>query len=225
MNKAPILRIASFVVLCVIAVYLFFHYDLHLFFKDTSHLIEFINSFGTLSVVVFVGIQILQVIFAPIPGEVTGFIGGYIYGSVLGTIYSTIGLTVGSWLAFMLARFFGLPFVEKVVSRDTMQKYDYFMEHQGKLVTFIFFLIPGFPKDSLCYVLGLSHIRTKTFLFVSVIGRLLGTAMLSVSGDMARCDQYAGLGVLAAISVIFCIIAYFYRDKWLHKLRHKKNQP
>lgn len=225
MNKGILLKIAILILFVVLGIYLFFYFDLHRFFMDRTLLIEFIKSFGALSVIVFIGLQILQVLFAPIPGEVTGFIGGYIYGSILGTIYSTIGLTVGSWLAFMLARRFGLPLVEKVVSTDILKKYDYFMEHQGKLITFIFFLIPGFPKDALCYIMGLSHIRTNTFLLVSVIGRLLGTAMLSISGDLARCDQHAALWVLVAISLIFCIVAFFYRDQWLHKLRHKKRLP
>jgi uncharacterized membrane protein YdjX (TVP38/TMEM64 family) len=221
-KKKMFLRISALLFFIFAGSYLFIHYDLHIFFSDRKHLIDYVNSFGALSVVVFIGLQILQVLFAPIPGEVTGFIGGYIYGSVLGTIYSTIGLTIGSWLAFMLARWLGLPFVEKAVNPSILNKYDYFMEHQGKLITFIFFLIPGFPKDALCYVIGLSHMPTNTFLLVSVTGRLLGTAMLSVSGDFARYDQHGALWVLLAISLIFCAVAFFYRERWLHKLRHHK---
>jgi len=221
-KKKLLLRIAALLVFVVAGSYLFIHYDLHIFFSDRKHLIEFVNSFGAQSVVVFIGLQILQVLFAPIPGEVTGFIGGYIYGSVLGTIYSTIGLTIGSWLAFILARWLGLPFVEKAVNTSILKKYDYFMEHQGKLITFVFFLIPGFPKDALCYVIGLSHMPTNTFLLVSITGRLLGTAMLSISGDFARYDQLGSLWVLLAISLLFCAVAFFYREKWLHELRHKK---
>lgn len=220
-----LLKIAVLILLVATSVYLFFHFNLHVLFADRERLIEFINSYGTLSVVVFIGLQILQVLFAPIPGEVTGFIGGIIYGSFYGTIYSTIGLTVGSWMAFALARWLGLPFVERAVSSNIFNKYDYFMEHQGKLVTFVFFLIPGFPKDALCYILGLSHVRTKVFLFVSITGRLLGTAMLSISGDCYRYNQHAALWVLVAISLIFCVVAYFYREKWLHKLRQKKTTP
>jgi len=218
-------KIIALLALVGAGTFLFIHYDLHIFFSDRQHVIDFVNSFGALSVVVFIGLQILQVLFAPIPGEVTGFIGGYIYGSVLGSIYSTIGLTIGSWLAFALARWLGLPFVEKAVSKSILKKYDYFMQHQGEFITFILFLIPGFPKDALCYVIGLSHMPTRAFLLVSVVGRLFGTIMLSVSGDFARCDQHGALWVLAAISLVFCAVAFFYREKWLHTLRHKKNPP
>ena len=221
MKTSTLLKILCLLLLCGGGAYLFLHYDMGGFFTDRERAIAFINSFGPLSVAVFIGLQILQVIFAPVPGEATGFIGGYLYGAVLGTLYSTIGLTVGSWLAFSLARWLGLPFVEKAVSPAILQKYDYFMEHKGTWVVFILFLIPGFPKDALCYIIGLSHMPTRLFLVVSTIGRLLGTAMLSVSGAFLRHNRYGPLWLLAAVSLIAVVAAYLYRDKLLHFLKHK----
>ncbi len=116
MNRDAIIKIAILLALILAGVFLFFHYDLYTFFVSRKKIIHFVNSFGPLSVVIFIGLQILQVIVAPIPGEVNGFIGGYLYGPVLGTLYSTIGLTIGSWLAFILARWLGLPFVEKIIN-------------------------------------------------------------------------------------------------------------
>ena len=127
MNKNAVIKITILLALLVAAVFLFFYYDLYSFFISRKKLINFINSFGPLSVVIFIGLQILQVIVAPIPGEVNGFIGGYLYGPVMGTLYSTIGLSIGSWIAFVLARRLGLPFVEKVISPQVIEKYDYFM--------------------------------------------------------------------------------------------------
>ena len=165
--------------------------------------------------------SILQVIAAPIPGEATGLIGGYLYGPLLGMIYSTIGLTVGSWFAFMLARIFGIPLVERMVKPEVIAKYDHFLEHRGLFVSFLLFLIPGFPKDCLCYIMGLSHMKTWHFLAISTVGRLLGTILLSVSGSYARNNQYTGLLIVAVISCIFVVVAYFYRDKWLDALKKK----
>jgi uncharacterized membrane protein YdjX (TVP38/TMEM64 family) len=220
MNGRPFLRILPLVLFIALATYLFIHYDLYTFFLDKDKVITFIHSYPY-DELVFISLQVLQVIAAPIPGEATGLIGGYIYGPVLGTIYSTIGLTLGSWLAFMLARFFGLPLVEKAVNPATLQKYDYFLEHRGLFVSFLLFLIPGFPKDYLCYIMGLSHMITWHFLVISTVGRIFGTILLSVSGSCARNDQYAGLLIIAGISAIFIIIAYFYRDRWLELLKKK----
>lgn len=223
MNGKAFIKIAILLSLIALCVFLFFHYNLATFFLSRTKIIEFVNSFGPLSVIIFIGLQILQVIVAPIPGEVNGFIGGYLYGPVLGTLYSTIGLTIGSWIAFSLARWLGLPFVEKVLDQKILRKYDHFMEHRGTLITFILFLIPGFPKDALSYIIGLSHMKTSTFLMICVGGRLFGTIMLSVSGNCARNDQPIALAAILGISTLIVVLAYYYHDELLHRVRKKPN--
>ncbi len=222
MNKNAVIKIVILLTMIITAVFLFFYFDLYTFFISRRKIVNFINSFGPLSVVIFIGLQILQVIVAPIPGEVNGFIGGYLYGPVLGTLYSTIGLTIGSWLAFVLARRLGLPFVERVISPQVIAKYDYFMEHRGILITFILFLIPGFPKDALSYMIGLSHMKTSTFLAVCTAGRLLGTIMLSVSGNCARNDQNIAMAAILGISALFVALAYYYHEELLGLVRKKR---
>jgi uncharacterized membrane protein YdjX (TVP38/TMEM64 family) len=217
MNRNIVLKITLLILLLLAGSILFFQYDLYTFFISRRKLIHFVNSFGPLSVVIFIALQILQVIVAPIPGEVNGFIGGYLYGPYLGTLYSTIGLTIGSWLAFLLARWLGLPFVERVISANVIEKYDYFMEHRGKLITFILFVIPGFPKDALSYIVGLSHMKTTTFLIICTAGRLLGTIMLSVSGHCARNNQPIAMTAILVGSALILLLAYYYHDE-LHAL-------
>lgn len=222
MNGRLIRRILVLLLLIGLATYLFIHYNLYIFFIDKKNAIAFINSFHPYDEIVFISLQILQVVAAPIPGEITGLIGGYLYGPFLGTIYSTIGLTIGSWIAFVLARFFGLPLVEKAVKPSIIEKYDYFLEHRGLFVSFLLFLIPGFPKDYLCYIMGLSHMKTWHFLVISTVGRLFGTTLLSVSGSCARNNQYTALLIIAGVSCFFIIVAYFYRDKWLETVKLKE---
>jgi uncharacterized membrane protein YdjX (TVP38/TMEM64 family) len=216
------MKISLLLLVLATGAFFFFHYDLHTFFINRKKIIAFVNSFGPLSVVIFIGLQILQVIVAPIPGEVNGFIGGYLYGPVLGTLYSTIGLTIGSWIAFLLARWLGLPFVEKVVGARMLRKYDYFMEHRGLLITFILFVIPGFPKDALSYLIGLSHLKVSTFLIICTTGRLLGTVMLSISGSCARNDQFIVTAALLGISALIVLAAYYYHDDILRMVSRKK---
>lgn len=223
MKRDDIIKIIILLLVIAAGIFLFFYYDLHTFFINRKKVVAFVNSFGPLSVLIFIGLQILQVIVAPIPGEVNGFIGGYLYGPVLGTLYSTIGLTIGSWLAFVLARWLGLPFVERVISPRIIQKYDYFMEHRGIVVTFILFVIPGFPKDALSYLIGLSHMKTSTFLIICTAGRLMGTLMLSISGNYARNDQMIATGAILGISALIVILAYYYHDNILRLVRKKRD--
>ena len=225
MNKSLTLRILLLLALIGLATYLFFHFDLFRFFQDRHQIIQLIKSYPY-DELIFVLIQIVQVVAAPIPGELSGFIGGYLYGPLWGTIYSTIGLTLGSWLAFMLARFFGEPLLEKVVKKEVFEKFDHFMEHKGLTVSFLLFLIPGFPKDYLCYIMGVSRIPALTFIIISTIGRFFGTMMLSITGNIAEHEQYLLLAIVVAAGITVFALAYYYRDRLLEILKNKKNdQP
>jgi len=187
------------------------------FFLDKERIKQFLNSLGPLSFIGFIFLQASQVIISPIPGEVTGLMGGFLYGKFLGIILSTIGLTAGSWIAFSLSRSFGRPFAEKFVKKATMCRYDYLLHHKGAFLVFLLFLIPGFPKDYLCYILGLGHLTTKEFLVISTIGRFMGTVLLTLGGDYIRHHQYYRFFLLFGIAIVFILLSMVYKDK-LEKL-------
>jgi uncharacterized membrane protein YdjX (TVP38/TMEM64 family) len=223
-NKRSLAGMLLLLGLIVAGAYIFLHHDLHVYLLHKDKAIALIKSCHPYDEWVFMALQALQVLVAPIPGDVTGLIGGYLYGPLLGTIYSTIGLTIGSWLAFILARIFGEPLVERAVRPEVLKKYDYVLEHQGVLVSFILFLIPGFPKDYLCYLMGLSHMKTSTFLIISTVGRLFGTILLSVCGSNVRTHHYRTLLVILVVSGVVVVAAYIYREKLLKVLRKKHKQ-
>ncbi len=191
-------------------------------YSSSDKLSKFLQSLGPYSPAVFVLLQILQVIAAPIPGELTGVAGGYVYGEVFGLILSTVGLTLGSWIAFELASILGRPFVERFISQETLHKFDFMTTSTGATICFLLFLIPGFPKDYLCYLLGLSRMKLGTFLLVSIIGRIPGTYLLNVQGAKFRDQEYYQVVVFSLLSAAILLIAYWYRNKlyrWI-KDRH-----
>jgi len=206
----------------ILGAYLVIHYELNLFLIDQNKVIAFINSFHPYDNFVFVVFQIFQVlIVGAIPGEISEFIGGYIYGPVLGTIYSAIGLCIGSWLAFALSRIYGLPLVRRIVNPSITEQYDYLMEHQGRHISFFLFMIPGFPKAALCYIIGLSHMTLWTFIAVSTPGRLLGIILVSICGSSLKNHQDMIFFILLIIMSIIFLLAYFFRDR-LMKLAGKR---
>ena len=221
MSKRLILRTLIFLFFVALSSYIFIHYDWYLLFEDRHKLVNFIRSYPY-DQLIFIIVQIIQVVAAPIPGELTGIIGGYLYGPFWGTLYSTIGLTLGSWIAFMLARFFGEPILENMVRKEVFEKFDHFMEHKGLLVSFLLFLIPGFPKDYLCYIMGVSRIPVGTFIIISTAGRIFGTIMLSITGNVVRNGQYIALVVILVLGVATFIAAYYYHDKLIEILKKRK---
>jgi len=195
-----------------------FYYDI---FTDRGKIKTLVGSFDAAAPAVFILIQILQVIFAPVPGEATGFIGGYIFGAVKGFIYSTIGLTAGSWINFLIGRFLGKRYIRKVIPSGTWQKFDTALKHQGIFVIIVLFIFPGFPKDYLCLFLGISSIPIKAFLIIAALGRMPGTFMLSLQGASLYDKSYKAFVLITVFFIICAIIGYIYREhlyRWIDKL-------
>ncbi|ABK18078.1 TVP38/TMEM64 family protein [Syntrophobacter fumaroxidans] len=203
---------------------LFCRTDLFKFFVSRQSMASFLDSLGSWGFLGFISLQALQVVVAPIPGEVTGLLGGYLYGPLVGIVLSTVGLTVGSFTAFALSRALGRPFAEKFVPRPAINRFDYLLKHRGLFLVFLLFLIPGIPKDYLCYILGLGQITTTEFLFVGTIGRFFGTILLSLGGNFLRLEQYSRFSILVAAALLAILAAMLCKDKLerLFALLHAK---
>jgi uncharacterized membrane protein YdjX (TVP38/TMEM64 family) len=195
------------------------------FFLQREKLEAFIKDLGAWGWLGFVLLQAFQVVMAPIPGEATGLLGGYLYGPVLGTVLSTLGLSLGSLAAFVMARFFGRPLVERFVAPKSIERFDYLLQHQGSFLVLLLFLLPGFPKDYLCYILGLSHMRWTKFLGVASAGRLFGTILLTLGGTYLREKEYGHLFVLVGVAVVVAGLGLAYRDRlegWCRRWKDRK---
>jgi len=189
------------------------------YLTDKDRVKAAIEAAGPLAPLLFIIIQALQVILAPIPGEATGFIGGYLFGVPLGLLYSTLGLALGSMAAFLLGHWLGKRFVTRIVSRESMQRFDFLMERQGALIAFILFLIPGFPKDYLSFILGLSPMDLWVFLLICTVGRIPGTLMLTLQGAQVYKGNYWTSLILVAVCVVLAALTYYFREKLYNLIR------
>jgi len=184
-----------------------------------------IESYGVWAPFVFVVFQIFQVLVSPIPGELVGAAGGYVFGWFPSLVYSTIGLSVGSWINFFAARLLGQALVERVIPPKYLAKISFLMERQGVIASFIFFIIPGFPKDYLCFALGLSPMSWRIFMVVSSVGRIPGTLMLSLQGSAIYHENYWSFLILGLLSLAFIAPVYFWRERIYQLLyRLEKNR-
>jgi len=190
-------------------------------FQDRHQLKRVIKSFGPYSPLAFILLQVIQVVVAPIPGEVIEFLGGYVFGVWGGMIYSMIGLILGSGLAFGMARIFEKQAIKRFVSPELRKKFDYLIGHEGVILSFLLFLIPGFPKDTLCYILGLTPMHWGIFLIISTIGRMPGTLMATLQGAKVFEHQYMLSLILLGISALVILVFYIYHEEihqWIKKM-------
>lgn len=194
--------------------------------SDRDKVAGVITAYGNGAPLVFMAIQLLQVILAPIPGEATGFIGGYLFGAFNGFVYSSIALSIGSWINFAIGRFLGKRFVRRWIPEEKWRRMDRLLKRQGIIIIAILFVFPGFPKDYLCLFLGITDLPLKVFLLISCLGRMPGTLILSIEGSFLFEKNYTVLVIVFGIALAIGLLAMRYRERiyaWMEKPAQKPN--
>jgi len=67
-----------------------------------------------------IGLNVAQVLLAPVPGQFVGLINGYLYGVALNVPYSMIGL----------GRRFARPLVERLAPVEQLERWDDIADRQ-----------------------------------------------------------------------------------------------
>lgn len=188
------------------------------FLMDKEGARNYILAFQPYAALYFIGLQVFQVIFSPIPGELSGFLGGFIFGWAPGFFYSTLGLTLGSLAAVSIGRVFERVFLEKIIPARILDEFGARMDRYGLATVFILFLIPGAPKDYLSYLFGLSRIPILHFLVVSALARMPGTLVLSLQGAKVFQGDWVSITVLTLGAFIVLVPLLFFKDRILSRV-------
>lgn len=140
----------------------------------------------------FMALQVLQVIIPVIPGGVSSAIGVLAFGPFWGFVYNYLGLVAGSILAFWLVRRYGKPFIRKITSPESYDKYIGWLDKGTRFDWFfaaaIFF--PCAPDDILCMIAGLTKMSYAKFVTIIVLGKPL--ALVAYSMGLTSLLQWVG---------------------------------
>lgn len=183
------------------------------FLTDAQAVREFIQGYGILAPVVLIVLQAVQVVVAPIPGQVLAVVAGYLFGIWWGTLYNMIGITIGSAIAFWISRRYGRTYVENIVHEETLAQFDAISDDYGRAALFFFFLVPGLPDDVICFAGGLTDIPLWQLVVLAVIGRTPAFFLVNVVGDLLGTDRFPTAIVLAALLVAISVVGYRNRDR------------
>jgi uncharacterized membrane protein YdjX (TVP38/TMEM64 family) len=191
----------------IVALFLVFRREILGFLKDRDALRAWILGLGAWGPAAFIGLQVLQVVVFVVPGEVVQIVGGYVFGFWLGSLYTVLGITVGTLFNFFVGRLLGRPFVESLFDREKVEEIERVTgSGKGAVGFFLLFLIPGIPKDVLCYVAGMSALKLPAFLGVSMAGRLPGILGSAFMGGAAYAGRWgAAIVVLAVAGILFAL--------------------
>jgi len=161
---------------------------------------EYIQSFGVWGWLVLLGLQVLQVFIALIPGELLETAAGYAFGPLLGTVLCYAGIAGASALVFLLTRRFGVRLVEVFISREKINQLRWInTETKRNNLIFLIFFIPGTPKDLFTYFVGLTDMKFHVFLAISLVARIPSVLSSTFGGHLLGEGRYEGAILLYAI--------------------------
>ncbi len=198
---------------------------------ELEHISEFqerMDAYGAWGWLVALGIQVLQVIVALIPGEVVEVGCGMAFGTWGGLLICLAGSAIGSAIIFLLVRKFGIKLVEVFVSREKINSLK-FLNNERKLKSIIFlvFFTIGTPKDLLTYFAGLTNIKFFEFLIISTVARIPSIISSIIVGDkLSEGNFVTSILIFGASAVLglMGVVAYnkFVDKRQVYKEKHKK---
>ena len=216
-KKYLLLSIVIFIAL-LIAGTVFFGRLFMRFGNDAAAIKSYIDSFGGASRLVFIAIQVLQVVFAVIPGELTEIAAGYIFGAWEGLVLCEIGIAIATVLIFRIMKTIGQKALDIFIDPAKHKKFTYLL-HEERLVfiLFLLFFIPVIPKDILIYVSALTYLRTYHFLLLSMIARIPSILSSTFAGEALGSSNYTLTIIIYAVTGIISAIGLLIYKRHLKK--------
>lgn len=181
---------------------------------------DWVQSKGFLGVLVFMILNILQVILAIIPGGPFEVGAGYAFGVIPGTILCDIAMSIGGVINFLLVRKFGMKFIELFTTREKIESVKFLKTNKkSEMLLFLFFLLPGTPKDLMCYVVGLSNLTLSKWIIINLVGRLPAILLSAMGGNALGKQKYE----IFIIAIVVLLLLYL-MGSYLYNHHNKSSE-
>ena len=173
----------------------------------------YIARFTPFSHLFYFVIQLLSVVVAPIPSNITALAGALLFGTWPAFLLTWAAVVVGSVLVFWLARVLGQRFVDRLVSQKVSEKYLDIIRRKRDVFLFLAFLFPFFPDDLLCILAGLTDLPFRRFAVLVLVFRPWGLLVSCAVGSSALSVPLWAMALLGAGGLAVFLLAMKYGDR------------
>lgn len=178
----------------------------------------YIARFAPFSHLFYFLIQLLGVVAAPIPSNVTALAGALLFGTWPAFLLTWGAVVAGSVLVFWLARVLGQRFVDRLVNQKVSDKYLDLIRRKRDVFLFLAFLFPFFPDDLLCILAGLTDIPLGRFCLLVLVARPWGLLVSCLVGGSVLQIPYWAMALLGAAGLAVFLVCMKYGDRWEQRL-------
>lgn len=176
---------------------------------NPDSIVRFFEPYKGWAFLIYFLIMVLEVILAPIhpfPFYVAGTI---LFGPFLAGIIALAGGVIGGIIAFKIAEKLGRRYVERVVSRKKLKKFDHFSKKHGTLSIFLLRLNPLTSTDLWSYVAGISKISLFKFTLATLLGLIPATFLQTYLGNSIK-DYPLLFKSFLVILILYLVLAMFW---------------
>ena len=171
-----------------------------------------VASFGKIAPLIYIGLYLVSTVFF-LPGSPVTVLAGFVFGPLWGVFYASVASIISVSVAFLIARYVARDLVEDWVKGNAQfRKIDEQVEEQGWRILMFTRLVPIFPFNLQNYAYGLTSIRFSTYVLVSAIFMLPGTAVFVqlggafVSGEGNIWKTLLYLGIAGVLMLLLSLI-------------------
>lgn len=174
---------------------------------------DWVDQFSPWGELVFFGLQLMSVIIAPIPSNITAAAGGLLFGFPKGFLITICAVVIGSCTTFSLARLLGQDFVQGLVSKKLSSRYLDIIQRKRDVFLVLVFLFPFFPDDIICILAGLTDIPFRRFVIIVLLARPWGLMVASALGGTAFALPTWAIPVAAVALALLFYLGLKYGDR------------
>lgn len=172
-----------------------------------------IEAAGPFAGAVYFFIQLLTVVIAPIPSNISMMAGALAMGFWPALLLGFAAIWLGSMGVFLLARRLGQRRVQALVDRGVMEKYLPVIREKQEVFLFLALLFPFFPDDMLCILAGLTSMPTGRFALLVLLARPWGLVFAALLGSGAFSLPLWGWAIWIAALIALFVLAVKYSGR------------
>ncbi|MXZ01951.1 TVP38/TMEM64 family protein [Candidatus Poribacteria bacterium] len=215
--KKSIIKIAIAVGIVIVVYFVLKSYGVtdNIRLENIPKIKTWVASFGAVAPLVYIGLYFVSTVFF-LPGTPVTVLAGFVFGPLWGVLYASIASIISVSTAFLIARYVARDLVENWVKGNTQfQRIDEQVKEQGWRIVMLTRLVPIFPFNLQNYAYGLTSIRFSTYVLVSAIFMLPGTAVFVqlggafVSGEGNIWKTLIYLGVAGILLLLLSLLPKF----------------
>jgi uncharacterized membrane protein YdjX (TVP38/TMEM64 family) len=128
---------------------------------------------------------------------------GFIFGIVFGSIFAIVAITLAASGNFLIARHYGRRIVHFIFDVHSAREIRWTATRIRPTMVFFIWTLPSINFDLVSYAAGISNMRYRTFVGLTIAGTFLSSVVLSFLGTRLRSDEaVTGVALLMLYTLV-----------------------